>query len=95
MNRVEFLNETINIVESRKDGDPKDNLQTIADLWTAYVGKHTFSKEDVGIMMMLLKIARIKSNCSDDGFIEPGTADSWLDIAGYSAITYEASNPSR
>ena len=78
MNRVEFLNETINIVESRKYGDPKDNLQTIADLWTAYVGKHTFSKEDVGIMMMLLKIARIKSNCSDDGFIEPGTADSWL-----------------
>ena len=58
MNRVQFLNEAINIVESREYGDPKDCLQAIADLWTAYVGKHTFTKEDVGIMMMLLKIAR-------------------------------------
>jgi|TARA_R100001460_G_scaffold64146_1_gene104328 hypothetical protein len=85
MNRVQFLNEAINIVESRMYGDPKDCLQAIADLWSAYTGKE-FTIEDVGVMMMLLKIARIKFNSSED---------SWLDIAGYSAITYEASNPSR
>ena len=92
MNRVQFLNEAINIVESREYGDPKDCLQAIADLWTAYVGKHTFTKEDVGIMMMLLKIARIKSSCRP---AISRQADSRLDIDGYSAITYEASNPSR
>ena len=43
---------------------------------------HEFQIEDVGIMMMLVKVARLMEN--------PHHQDSWVDIAGYSAITAEA-----
>ena len=82
MNKKKFLEEVQEIVINRGDnyGSASYNLQNIANLWSEYKGTG-FSVQDVGIMMMLLKIARMKTDRS---------ADSWLDIAGYSAITYEA-----
>lgn len=82
MNKTQFLDEVQEIVVNRGQnyGTASHNLQNIANLWSEYKGTG-FSVQDVGIMMMLLKIARMKSDRS---------ADSWLDIAGYSAITYEA-----
>ena len=82
MNKKQFLEEVQEIVVNRGDsyGSASYTLQNIAKLWSEYKGTG-FSVQDVGIMMMLLKIARMKTDRS---------ADSWLDIAGYSAITYEA-----
>lgn len=63
-------------------GSPEDNFLRIADLWTAYVGGQIiFEPVDVAMMMALLKIARIKTGA--------GTADSFIDLAGYAAIAGE------
>ena len=39
------------------------------------------SKEDVAVIMMILKICRLKTS--------PAKADSWIDIAGYAACGAE------
>lgn len=57
-------------------GSPENNFKTIAGLWTAYKGVQ-FTPNDVAMMMALLKIARIQSGT--------GTADSFVDLAGYAA----------
>lgn len=82
MNRKALLAKALSTVENKNYGEPVDNFQNIANLWSEYkeIG---FTVEDVGIMMMLLKIARIKHDPSED---------SWVDIAGYAAITHEASS---
>ena len=61
-------------------GDMEDNFQTIADLWSNYLGISDdieLSPTDVAVMMTLLKIARVKSN--------PANADNWVDACGYMA----------
>lgn len=62
-------------------GEPEDVFRTIADLWTAYTGDIDFTKADVAIMLILLKVARLRNNTRD--------LDSWVDIAGYSACGAE------
>ncbi|MBR5285399.1 MAG: hypothetical protein IKU30_00730 [Clostridia bacterium] len=57
-------------------GSPEDNFRTIAQLWSAYKGVD-FTALDVAMMMALLKIARIRTG--------KGTADSFVDLAGYAA----------
>ena len=63
-------------------GTPEDNFQTIANLWNEYLGiKDDFFKltpKDVAIMMLLLKVARMKSS--------PNHVDNYVDCAGYSII---------
>ena len=63
-------------------GTPEDNFQTIANFWNEYLGiKDDFFKlspKDVAIMMMLLKVARMKSS--------PNHVDNYVDAAGYSII---------
>lgn len=61
-------------------GDPGDNFSDIAQMWSAYKGIR-FSAHDVAAMMVLIKIARIRSS--------PGKDDNWVDIAGYAAVGYE------
>ena len=66
-------------------GTPENNFNLIASLWEPYirtrcVGKGTdvsIGPEDVAMLMELLKIARI---CTGTG-----TADSFVDLAGYAA----------
>jgi len=61
-------------------GDMENNFQTIADLWSNYLGISDdieLSPTDVAVMMTLLKIARIKSN--------PEHCDNWIDACGYLA----------
>jgi len=55
-------------------GDPEDNFQNIAELWTIMTGLK-FDKTSVSILMILMKMARIRYN--------PSHLDSWIDIAGY------------
>ncbi len=63
-------------------GTPEDNFQVIADLWNVYLGIKDedlqLTKQDVAIMMMLLKVARMKSS--------PNHLDNYVDAAGYSVI---------
>ena len=84
MNRKETLENAIKTVcEDRQDsyGKPKDNFAMIADLWSGYLGDVLLEAEDVAIMMILLKIARIQT-----GKYKP---DNFIDIAGYAACAAE------
>ncbi len=56
-------------------GDPEDNFSIIANLWGAYLNT-TIRPEDVAMMMIHVKQARMKTGDSLDNFI---------DIAGYAA----------
>lgn len=62
-------------------GDPEDNFEDIAKLWTAYKNV-TFTRGDVAVFMMLVKIARMKTS--------PDLKDHWVDIAGYAACGWPA-----
>jgi len=57
-------------------GDMESNLTTISNLWSVYLDTN-IKAHDVGVMMNLLKCARIKSN--------PRNPDNWQDAAGYMA----------
>lgn len=67
-------------------GHPSKNLQTIADMWTAYVHSASdgalvdmaFTPEDVAVMMILVKTARLANNITH--------RDSVVDICGYAAL---------
>jgi hypothetical protein len=59
-------------------GDARENHARIATLWEAYLPSYTFSPEDVAVMMILLKIARLMEN----GYHE----DTVTDIAGYAGV---------
>lgn len=83
MNRTQILEAAASAVKERGEnyGSPASNFQRIADLWSSYTG-HMYTMADVGVMMTLLKIARLKET--------PSHSDSWVDIAGYAAVTSEA-----
>ena len=61
-------------------GSPENNFADIAKLWSIFKGVE-FTAHDIGIMMALLKIARIK-----DGQIKD---DNYVDGAGYLACACE------
>lgn len=61
-------------------GSPENNFKIIADLWSDYLGQ-PITPLDVSMLMILLKVARIKSG--------GGTGDNFVDIAGYSACGAE------
>lgn len=77
MLRSEFINTVSKIVnESRVSeyGKPEDSFANIASFWSTYLDTD-ISREDVAVMMALLKIARIKADIKH--------IDSWVDLAGY------------
>ena len=79
-----MLIEASKIISGQRDkqyGGPEDNFGRIAQIWSAIFGRK-FTKEDVAIAMIAVKIARY---ASDYGF-QP---DTWTDIAGYAACGYE------
>ena len=57
-------------------GDMEDNFATIAEFWSRYLNADV-TPHDVAAMMVLLKIARIRSNAAHQ--------DNWIDAAGYAA----------
>ena len=69
-------------------GKPSKNLDTIADMWSAYIDAASgrvldknnlkLGPKDVAIMMILLKAARLANNDSH--------RDSIVDICGYAAL---------
>ncbi len=64
--------EAIRLVdEDRNDsyGPPEENLQRIANMWGGYLGI-PITKEDVSLMMVLLKISRSKAGYSRDNAVD-------------------------
>jgi hypothetical protein len=68
-------------------GKPSKNLETIAQMWTAYLKSASFvvdgkvdelNAKDVAIMMVLLKAARLGNDLDH--------RDSVVDICGYAAL---------
>lgn len=83
MKRAEILKQAEVCVCGKRQadyGNPEDNFQVIADLWSAYRGEG-YTPKDVAMMMALLKIGRIRSGS--------GTKDSFIDLAGYAACAGE------
>lgn len=79
MNRKEILETAITTVcKERQDayGNCEDNFALIAKLWSDYTESEITAK-DVAMMMILLKMARIKTGNYK--------ADNYVDIAGYAA----------
>lgn len=77
MNRKQILDEASRIVcGGREYGTPEDNFSEIAALWSVYL-RTKLKPKDVAVMMMLMKIARIKTGNAK--------SDNWIDIAGYAA----------
>lgn len=67
-------------------GAPEDSFFTIAQFWSAYLaGEHKLkciiSKEDVALMMVLLKVARTNGHKHH--------VDNYVDMAGYAALAAE------
>lgn len=83
MNREDILAEALNCVEDRGEnyGTPSQNFKRIASLWSVVLAKEV-SVAEVGAMMVCLKLARLAET--------PDHRDSWVDIAGYAAVTAEA-----
>lgn len=61
-------------------GNPESNFQLIANLWSAYLDT-IVTPVDVGMMMVMLKAARIKSGRLHE--------DNFIDGAGYFACAGE------
>ena len=88
MTRTELLTRADYIVNGRRNeeyGGPEQSFCRIAELWNAYLMEPDhLGPEDVAVMMMLVKIARIAES-------EYQSADSWVDIAEYAACGAELS----
>jgi hypothetical protein len=85
LKRQDILDTAKNIITNDRaatHGGAEDSFGTIADMWSAYLGVN-ITQHDVCAMMVLLKVARVKGNAKH--------LDSWIDIAGYSAIGGEIS----
>jgi len=61
---------------------PELSLKVIADYWSTYLG-FTVTAQDVGNMMILLKMARQRQRPN---------VDNYVDMAGYAAITVEVTS---
>ena len=81
--KEKIINKAFKAVGERNDhyGTPLENFERIAKLWSCHL-EHNISIYDVGVMLMLLKIARSKHDKLHE--------DTWVDIAGYAGATAEA-----
>lgn len=87
--RQQLLQEALQITSHDRNsayGNPEDNFQHIADRWNLYLearfcgfleGDRKITAQDVGCMMIDMKLARLSTN--------PSHRDSLVDIAGYAA----------
>lgn len=74
---IQKVADAILVDRQNTHGTPEDNFQTIADLWGIYLD-YELTAKDVAVMMILLKVARMKSS--------PEYEDNYVDAAGYAII---------
>lgn len=82
--RTDVLMKAMDLINGDREkdyGTPKENFNTIAEMWTSYMG-HKVNASDVCNMMVLLKMARLRNG---------GHTDSNIDTAGYAALAAEMS----
>ena len=72
-NVLEEANEITSGARRKSYGHPRENFDYTAKLWSAYLG-FELAGEDVGMLMILLKIAREAHNKKRDNLV---------DICGY------------
>lgn len=83
-NKNSVLKEAHTIIYGDREktyGHPSKNLKAIATMWTTYlqsVGSRSLTSQDVCVMMILLKGARLAN--------DPAHRDSVVDICGYAAL---------
>ena len=83
MNRAEVLDTAKGYVtkdRAAQHGEMENNFATIAEYWSTHLG-FQITPTDVGVMMALLKMARVKSNPKND--------DNYVDGCGYLACAAE------
>jgi hypothetical protein len=81
MNVLEEAQKIIYGDREKTYGKPSKNLETIAQMWNAYItarGEKVLNAKDVAVMMVLLKAARLANDQSH--------RDSVVDICGYAAL---------
>ena len=85
MTRSDVLDKAKEVINNDRNatyGNPEENLQHTANYWNSYLVEHGLTKPitagDVGAMMTLLKIARLRTS--------PQHADNYVDGVGYLAI---------
>lgn len=85
--RSELLQEAENLVNTERNaqyGDPRQDFQRTAQMWSAYLGV-AIQPQDVAALMILLKCSRIRWS--------PEKYDSWVDVAGYAACGWHCVAP--
>lgn len=83
--RQDILDEAskcVNIDRTQNYGPPEQGFKNIAEIWSVILGTPITSAQ-VAQCMVGLKLARLIQS--------PGHKDSWVDIAGYAACGWEAS----
>ena len=83
MNRGKILDEAKRLIASDRQevyGDPSENHQRIADLWSVYL-ETEISPSQVALCLCLVKISRLMAT--------PNHSDSFIDLAAYAAIAGE------
>lgn len=75
---LKYTEQLINGERAQDYGEPHQSFEKIAKLWSTYL-HHEISVTDVGIMMILLKVAR-----NGRGKNKP---DNFVDICGYASLT--------
>jgi hypothetical protein len=88
--RAELLagaDKAVNGDRNAQYGDPRQDFQRTATMWTAYLGvpEGTIEPHDVAALMGLLKLSRIRWS--------PTKQDSWMDLAGYAACGFDCVAP--
>jgi len=83
---LEIAEELISGVRHQSYGEATESFNRVARLWNAYLYNQfregrLISAGDVGIMMALLKIARMQT--------DPSLMDNYVDACGYLALTGE------
>ena len=82
---LQIAEKTVNGDREQDYGSPENNFKTIANLWEIYISTKCVEQgadvcilpQDVAVMLILLKTARIASGHAK--------ADNWVDLAGYAA----------
>ena len=85
--RASMLREAERLVDGDRNaqyGDPRQDFQRTATMWTAYLGTEVAS-HDVAALMAMLKLSRIRWS--------PAKRDSWVDLAGYAACGWHCAMP--
>ncbi len=81
MNVLEVAEQLTSKDRREQWGDPKKSLKLIAQIWSSVLDIQV-EPEQVALCMIGLKLARAGIN--------PHEMDSWVDIAGYARIGWEA-----